>query len=337
MSEDTATVAVVPEPAATDGLTDAALEAIFGKEAASDEPATDGPDTDDEDTETPAEDAPAAEAAPAVEPDAIDLSKLDDITADPVKVEPAVEQASALTRKIQEYIPNEQVLGMVVDSHQRMTAIEQSLQKGDVQGLHRALGNTGFSGLLDAIYANEHLRNAFVDRVIEDSSGVKPDPRVNSLESKINELTNFINGNIQQQQTTQQQQARSQQFANLNTTVSSLFEQVRFPKDDRHAFQQATMTKALMSELAAAGKLEAALRGDVRIVRETLKPLLNQFVASDKKTTIAAADKRAQLEQKPKVVAPTAGSTAAGGSGDSEPDIFQQAANMVQKLRKKGK
>jgi hypothetical protein len=68
-----------------------------------------------------------------------------------------------------------------------------------------------------------------------------------------------------------------------------------------------------------------------------LKPLLENFVKTDKAITVATAEKRAQLEQKPKLVSPESGASAAGGSKDDELDIFQQAANEVNRLRKKGR
>lgn len=336
----TATVAVIPEPAANDGLTDEALAAIFGDEDAAAAESGDGtaaPEEKPEDAE--GEVKPEAETVPEGEaPPVIDLSKLDDAAIEPsAKVESTVEPVSALTKKITEYIPNEEVLGMVVGSHQRLTALEGSLQKGDLGGVYNVLGDRGLNALLDAVYSNEQLRNAFVDRVIEESTGVKKDPQVQALSAKVDELQNFINSGRQQQQTERQQADRQHRAQALTSSIDGLFDAVQFPKDDRHANQRQLMTDALMTRLAKAGKLDAALKGDVRVVRTELKPLLEAFVTAEKTSTAKVESRRAQLEQKPKVVQPGAGGSAAAIAGDGELDIFQQAANEVQRLRKKGK
>ncbi len=327
-TEITPTETATPELASTESLTDAALAEIFGTETE---------ETADAPTDTPAE--PPKEEATAVPPvetpevPAIDVSLLDDDKAGPPKAEPpAVAPTNALHSKIAEYIPNEQVLGMVVGSHQRMTTLETALQRGDLSGVSQALGNQGMNALMESIYANEQLRNTFIDRVIEESTGQKRDPRLDHALSEIAGLKNFIQSGIQQNQNVQAQQTRQQRFASLNTNISNLFEQVRFPKDDKHAHQQQLMTDAVLARLASTNKLETALKGDIRVVRETLKPILQKFVETDRPVTQAAQQARTTIEQKPKPIATEATGTAVA---TEEPDIFQQAANEVIRLQKK--
>ncbi len=328
------TVEATPELAPSQ-LTDEALDKIFN----------DPSDADDEPESTPAAEtaipAKPTEAAvtppPAVAVDTgIDLSLLkDDDKAEATPVPPAIAPEDAYISKIREYIPNEKMLTTLVSGYQRDTALESALAKGDLPAVVTALGPERIEPLFEAIYQNEKLRNAFVDRMIAEHEGQRPDPEVKALRQKVADMESYLNQGRQQQQSAVQREQQMAQYGKLTDTIRGFFETVRFPNDDRHAVQRDLIQEATLAKLAKTGKLAEAMKGDVRVIRDAFKSIAEPWAKAEKAKVTAADAARTTLEQKPKPVA--TGATGTAAASEEGLDVFQRAANEVARIQRRRK
>ncbi len=317
---DTATVET-PAPAAapeleTTGLTDEALKAVFAEPA----------DVDD------IEETPAAEV-PTVDAPAIDLSLLKDDSAEAATPAPQAAPDDPYVKMVRTYLPDEGSINMVVGGFQRDTALSKAIDAGDFQGVVNTLGPDRVETLFESIYRHDGLRNAIIDRAIAEATGQKADPEVKALKKQLAEVQNYLHRGEQERTTAAEHAEKTRQFASVNSAIDDFFTTVKFPNDSRHAIQREMIRKATLADLATSGKLPDALKGNKAVIRAAFKPLLTQFVESDKPATLAADKARTTLETKQRPVATGAAGTAAV-SADEELNVFQRAANEVARIQK---
>ena len=336
MSTTEATIAETPASNApevdNDALSDAALEAVFA-----DAPESEG-DEGDAEPEGNAADAAmqlaraseGKKTEKAAEPEGIDLGLLKD------EDEPASPSAEdAYIKTVKEFLPNEATLRTLIESSQRTHQLSQAIQQNDFTGVYRALGPQA-EPLLEMFY--QVAKDKLVERYINEAQGQAVDPRVQGLEQKLAQLTDFINSGVQKQQQGQQAATRQKAYAAVNEAIERDLDTARYPKDDYHLVQRKLIQRAVIADLAESGQLAKAMSGEMKLVRAALRTHLTSLVEADKKRQTVQTTKRAQLETtKPIVSGESANKVSATTAADGERDYLQEASDWLDKKIKRGK
>lgn len=324
MPEDTITApAVSPDPGATPELdngllSDEELRSIFGDDAPQPEVKPEAV------TPAPATTDPATQAEEAQ----VDLTALDELDKPeaPKPDTPAATPENEYLKKVQQLLPNEETLGWAIDSLQRTTVASRAAQAGDVNAVLEALPFVRpvlQKAVVDYVKANEER---IIEAFIAKHSPDKRNPEIDDLKSRLSAFEQQV-ASARNQDTQQKQQAEyAGRVKAIDTEVNSLFDKVKFTKNETDRKIVTSLFKVALAESPEA--FQKAISGDLSVVRPIFAKSVKEYVASDKAKATAKPSGETTVAAKPIL-------TGAGSASTEEaPDVWARAASYVSNIAK---
>jgi hypothetical protein len=210
-----------------EALIESQLEDLFDSDTSPDKAPT------PEEKAAPAETPPDKSEAEEVAPEGLDEEKLEEWS----KVEaetPEIPADSEYLKDVVKVLPNREAAQYAIEAFQKQTMVNQAIEAGDVGQAIKAMPELQslFQGAVQG-YLNQN-EEAIVQNWIDKNDPEKANPEIKRLQEKFNVLE--AEKNAERQQQTHQQNAASmrERTEEIDTTVSDLFDMLKFTNEEAH-------------------------------------------------------------------------------------------------------